>query len=114
MREVREHSIVKKLAAFLILAAAVSGPLAPEGIHEDGHHFVAQVLINREGVTGGESELYDRDRTPIYWTTLLEPYEAIVIDDRRVFHGVSAVRSEAGVRTGVRDMMLIDFFPLTP
>lgn len=25
---------------------------APEGIHEDGHHFVAQVLINREGVTG--------------------------------------------------------------
>ncbi|WP_326630270.1 2OG-Fe dioxygenase family protein [Streptomyces sp. NBC_01761] len=86
---------------------------APEGIHEDGHHFVAQVLINREGVTGGESQLYDRDRSPIFRTTLLEPLESIVIDDRRVFHGVSGVTPAPGVTEGIRDMMLIDFFPLT-
>ncbi|WP_411086731.1 2OG-Fe dioxygenase family protein [Streptomyces sp. 061-3] len=41
------------------------------------------MLINREGITRGESQLYDRDRTPIFRTTLLEPLESIVIDDRR-------------------------------
>ncbi|MGF1428884.1 2OG-Fe dioxygenase family protein [Kitasatospora sp. LaBMicrA B282] len=87
-------------------------PPAPEGIHEDGHHFVAQVLVNRSGVGGGESQLYDRDRRPIFRTTLVQPFESIVIDDRRVFHGVSAVAPTPGVDLGVRDMMLIDFFPL--
>lgn len=88
-------------------------PPAPEGIHEDGHHYVAQILINRLDVTGGESQLYDRERVPVFNTLLLEPFESIVIDDRRVFHGVSAVTPAAGATTGVRDMMLIDFFPLS-
>ncbi|MFC8230409.1 2OG-Fe dioxygenase family protein [Streptomyces sp. NPDC057287] len=87
-------------------------PPAPEGIHEDGHHYVAQVLINRQNVVGGESQLYDRERAPLFRTTLLEPFESIVIDDRRVFHGVSAVAPAEDVSVGVRDMMLIDFFPL--
>ncbi|MFD4543750.1 2OG-Fe dioxygenase family protein [Streptomyces bauhiniae] len=85
---------------------------APEGVHEDGHDFVAQVLINREGVVGGESQLYDRDKQPIFRTTLLEPFESIVIADRRVFHGVSAITPAEDAHRGVRDMMLIDFFPL--
>ncbi|MFD8981257.1 2OG-Fe dioxygenase family protein [Streptomyces sp. NPDC059564] len=85
---------------------------APEGVHEDGHHYVAQVLMSRTDVEGGESQLYDRDRRPIYSTTLLRPFESIVIDDRRVFHGVSAIVPADGVRQGVRDMLLIDYFPL--
>ncbi|MGW7329622.1 2OG-Fe dioxygenase family protein [Streptomyces sp. NPDC054840] len=85
---------------------------APEGVHEDGHHYVAQVLMRRADVEGGESQLYDRDRRPIYSTTLLQPFESIVIDDRRVFHGVSAIEPADGVRQGVRDMLLIDYFPL--
>lgn len=35
-----------------------------------------------------------------------------MIDDRRVFHGVSAIEPASGVRQGVRDMLLIDYFPL--
>ncbi|UQA93718.1 2OG-Fe dioxygenase family protein [Streptomyces halobius] len=85
---------------------------APEGVHEDGHHYVAQVLMRRTDVDGGESQLFDRDHQPLYRTTLLDEFEAVVIDDRRVFHGVSAIRPAAGVRQGVRDMLLIDYFPL--
>ncbi|MEU1014252.1 2OG-Fe dioxygenase family protein [Streptomyces sp. NPDC005898] len=84
---------------------------APEGVHEDGHHFVAQVLMRRENIEGGLSRLYDRDRAPLYRTLLTEPFETIIIDDRRVFHGVSAVEVADGFPTGVRDMMLVDFFP---
>ncbi|MFJ9417935.1 2OG-Fe dioxygenase family protein [Streptomyces sp. NPDC101227] len=85
---------------------------APEGVHEDGHHFVAQALMRRTDVDGGESQIFDRNRRPIYRNTLLEEFESIVIDDRRVFHGVSAIRPVDGVRQGIRDMLLIDYFPL--
>ncbi|UGY92096.1 2OG-Fe dioxygenase family protein [Streptomyces gobiensis] len=91
-----------------------TGLPAPEGIHEDGHHFVAQVLMRRDNVVGGESRLYDREREPLFRTTLLEPFETIIIDDRRVFHGVSPIEPGPELSIGVRDMMLVDFMPLTP
>jgi hypothetical protein len=84
---------------------------APEGVHEDGHHFVAQVFMGRTGVQGGTSQIYDREHRPLLRTTLTEPFETIVIDDRRVFHGVDAIEPADGHRTGVRDMLLVDFFP---
>lgn len=88
-----------------------AGQPAPEGIHEDGHHFVAQVLIRRDNVEGGHSQLYDRDLNPIFSTLLTEPLETVIIDDRRVFHGVSAVEAGPAMSWAVRDMMLVDFFP---
>ncbi|KOU60806.1 hypothetical protein ADK57_29190 [Streptomyces sp. MMG1533] len=84
---------------------------APEGIHEDGHHFVAQVFMGRSGVQGGTSQIYDREHRPLLRTTLTEPFETIIIDDRRVFHGVDAIEPADGYRSGVRDMLLVDFFP---
>ncbi|MFD8978441.1 2OG-Fe dioxygenase family protein [Streptomyces sp. NPDC059564] len=88
-----------------------AGLPAPEGIHEDGHHFVAQVLIRRENVEGGRSQLFDRNREPIFSTLLTEPFETVIIDDRRVFHGVSAIEPGSDLPFAVRDMMLVDFFP---
>ncbi|OIJ91764.1 hypothetical protein BIV25_28795 [Streptomyces sp. MUSC 14] len=84
---------------------------APEGIHEDGHHFVAQMLMLRKDVEGGVSHVYDRNKAPLYTTLLTEPFETVIIDDRRVFHGVSAVEAVGDMPVGVRDMMLVDFFP---
>ncbi|MFJ6613253.1 2OG-Fe dioxygenase family protein [Streptomyces sp. NPDC091289] len=95
----------------VIASRGAEGLPAPEGIHEDGHHFVAQVLMRRENVEGGVSQLYDREMTPLFRTLLTEPFETVVIDDRRVFHGVSAVEVADGMPVGVRDMMLVDFFP---
>ncbi|MFI1968739.1 2OG-Fe dioxygenase family protein [Streptomyces cinnamoneus] len=83
---------------------------APEGVHQDGHCYVAQVLIGRADVRGAESCLYDLDRTPVYRASLESPWETIVLDDRRVLHGVSPLTPTPGARTGVRDMLLVDFF----
>ncbi|MBW5481341.1 2OG-Fe dioxygenase family protein [Streptomyces bambusae] len=95
----------------ILASRDAEGLPAPEGIHEDGHHFVAQVLMRRENVDGGVSQLYDREKAPLFRTLLTEPFETVVIDDRRVFHGVSAVEVADGAPVGVRDMMLVDFFP---
>ncbi|MCG6495824.1 2OG-Fe dioxygenase family protein [Kitasatospora sp. A2-31] len=86
------------------------GDPAPEGVHQDGHSYVAQVLIRREGVEGAQSRLYDLDRREIHRAVLTDPLESIVLDDRRVLHDVSPITSAPGAAIGVRDMLLVDFF----
>ncbi|MEU5419250.1 2OG-Fe dioxygenase family protein [Streptomyces sp. NPDC020667] len=87
------------------------GHPAPEGVHRDGHAYVAQVLIRRRDVRGAESCLYDLQERPVHRALLTAPLETIVLDDRRVLHGVSPVRPAPGTDRGVRDMLLVDFFP---
>ncbi|MEU3751603.1 2OG-Fe dioxygenase family protein [Streptomyces olivoreticuli] len=89
------------------------GHPAPEGVHRDGHAYVAQVLIRRRDVRGAESCLYDLQERPVHRALLTAPLETIVLDDRRVLHGVSPVRPAPGAGSGVRDMLLVDFFPGT-
>ncbi|MEU8887908.1 2OG-Fe dioxygenase family protein [Streptomyces sp. NPDC048442] len=93
--------------------AGAEGNPAPEGVHRDGHHYVGQVLIRREDVQGAESCLYDLQHRPIHTTVLTEPFAAIVLDDRRVLHGVTPFAPSPGTRVGVRDTLLVDFFPRT-
>ncbi|MGL6234637.1 MAG: 2OG-Fe dioxygenase family protein [Segniliparus sp.] len=88
----------------------MEGLPAPEGVHEDGHQYVAQVFIGRSGVAGGVSWLYDRSRRPLLRATLTSPFEAILIDDKQVFHGVDPIEPAEGHETGLRDMLLIDYF----
>ncbi|MEX2980465.1 2OG-Fe dioxygenase family protein [Streptomyces sp. C36] len=90
---------------------ATDGHPAPEGVHRDGHNYVAQVLIRREDVLGAESCLYDLAGRAVHRASLSAPLETIVLDDRRVLHGVSPMRPAPGARRGVRDMLLVDFFP---
>ena len=94
----------------IVAAEGAPGLPTPEGIHQDGHYFVGQVLIHRGAVSGGESTLYDLERRPIFRTTLRSRWESIIIDDRRVFHSVDGIRVLADSDT-TRDMLLIDFNP---
>ncbi|MGW1073742.1 2OG-Fe dioxygenase family protein [Streptomyces sp. NPDC002537] len=91
--------------------ADAEGHPAPEGIHRDGHAYVAQVLIRRQDVRGAESCLYDLRERPVHRALLAAPLETIILDDRRVLHGVSPIRPVPGAGSGVRDMLLVDFFP---
>ncbi|EMF00678.1 2OG-Fe dioxygenase family protein [Streptomyces mobaraensis NBRC 13819 = DSM 40847] len=95
----------------VVATVDAEGHPAPEGVHQDGHCYVAQVLIRRENVEGADSRLYDLDRVPVHEALLTTPFETIVLDDRRVFHGVTPIRPAAGAGRGVRDMLLVDFFP---
>jgi hypothetical protein len=88
-------------------SAAAEGLPTPEGIHQDGHRFVAQVFILRSGVDGGRSTFYESG-TAVYHTYLNQPFECLLVDDRRMHHGVSAIKP-AGGSQGWRDMLLLDF-----
>ncbi|WP_235091954.1 MULTISPECIES: 2OG-Fe dioxygenase family protein [Streptomyces] len=86
------------------------GDPAPEGMHQDGHRFVGQVLVRRDGVHGAQSRIYDLDRRLVYQSQLTAPWESIILDDRRVLHDASPVGVAAGADLAVRDMLLVDFF----
>jgi hypothetical protein len=79
----------------------------PEGIHQDGHRFVAQVFIDRSAVEGGNSSFYEGG-VAIYQACLTQPFECLLVNDRRLHHGVSPIRP-AGASQGWRDMLLLDF-----
>src|SRR3954447_15061812 len=58
-------------------ADAVGLP-TPEGIHQDGHRYVAQVFILRNGVDGGRSTFYE-DGVAVYQTYLTQSFECLLV-----------------------------------
>ena len=93
----------------IIASEDIIGLPTPEGIHQDGHDFVAQVMINRFDVKRAISNIYDLDKNLIGKLELRLPLEAIVVDDARVFHSVDPVTSRYQAQGCTRDMLLIDF-----
>ena len=81
---------------------------APEGRHRDGHDWIAMHLMGRRACSGGASRVYPGDAPePLLVTTLQEPLDTLVIDDRRVEHEVTSI--VALDKGAGRDMLLVDF-----
>lgn len=85
------------------------GNPAPEGIHRDGHAYVAQILIAKNSVNGAVSQLYNDKKLSIFSHELQSPLETILIDDRKLYHDVSSLEVKKNRLSGYRDMLLIDF-----
>ncbi len=62
------------------------GRPTPEGAHRDGVDLVAVVLVDRLGIKGGETRVFDADGPQGLRFTMLEPWTALVLDDARVVH----------------------------
>jgi hypothetical protein len=84
-------------------------PPTPEGVHHDGHDFIAMHLIGRRNVTGGASLLYDNAERLLQAWTLEQPLDSLYVDDRRVMHAVEHRRWKERGEPGHRDMLIIDF-----
>src|SRR5450830_173875 len=62
------------------------GRPTPEGAHRDGVDMVAVFLVNRDGVKGGETRVFDADGPNGQRFTLTEPWSVLLLDDARVIH----------------------------
>jgi hypothetical protein len=82
---------------------------APEGIHHDGHDFIAMHLVNRENVSGGENIIYDNAWQPLASCMLEHPLDTIYCDDHRVMHAVEPISAADEVGDAKRDILIIDF-----
>lgn len=85
------------------------GEPAPEGIHQDGTDFLTLHLIHRDNVKGAESTIYDLGKTPLFKWTMREPMDSFIIEDPRIFHGVTPFGPANEEGLAIRDLLGIDF-----
>ncbi|WP_237478529.1 2OG-Fe dioxygenase family protein [Lichenibacterium dinghuense] len=86
-----------------------SGQPTPEGLHRDGVDWVLVMMVRRENVADGVSTIADAERRPLETATLLHPLDASLVDDHRVFHGVSPITAVDPSRPAFRDVLVVTF-----
>ncbi len=85
------------------------GKPTPEGRHRDGVDWVFVALIGRVGVAGGVTAISDESGHPLGSFTLLEPLDAVFLDDRRVRHAVTPIELLDPDEHGHRDVLVLTF-----
>jgi hypothetical protein len=81
----------------------------PEGMHQDGVDWVLALLVRRENVASGETRIADLQRNPIGSFVLTEPFDSALVDDARVYHGVTSIHALDPTRPAWRDVLVITF-----
>lgn len=86
-----------------------AGKPTPEGSHRDGVDFVLVLMIRRENIAKGVTTIHDSDGADLGSFTLEHPFEAALVDDHRVFHGVTAVEPIDPLLPAFRDVLVVTF-----
>jgi len=85
------------------------GQPTPEGVHRDGVDFVLVLMIRRTNIAQGTTTIHTRDDRLLGSFTLSAPFDAALVDDQRVFHGVTAVEPADPARPAHRDVLVVTF-----
>ena len=81
------------------------GRPTPEGAHRDGVDLVAVLLIDRAGVKGGETRVFDAAGPHGVRFTMTRPWTTLVLDDRRTIHESTPIQPVAA--GGHRDTLVL-------
>lgn len=85
------------------------GRPTPEGLHRDGVDHVLVLLINRRNISSGTTTIHTLDHRPLGAFTLTEQCDAALVDDARVFHGVTPVEPVNPAAPACRDVLVVTF-----
>lgn len=86
-----------------------AGLPTPEGVHRDGVDYVLVMLVDRHNIDRGTTTIHDPDGTPLGSFTLTDPFDAALVDDARVFHGVTPVVPHDPALPAWRDVLVVTF-----
>jgi len=87
----------------------MKGLPTPEGLHRDGVDYVLVLLVNRQNIGSGTTTIHGLDRRLLGSFTLTEPCDAALVDDARVFHGVTPVEPVDLDLPAYRDVLVVTF-----
>lgn len=85
------------------------GQPTPEGMHRDGVDWVAVVMVGRDNVAGGVTAVADADGHQLGTFTLADPLDLVLLDDHRVWHGVTPVRPLDATTPAHRDVLVLTY-----
>ena len=81
------------------------GRPTPEGAHRDGVDLVAVFLVDREGVKGGETRIFEATGPNGQRFTLSEPWSVMLLDDARMIHETTPIQPDG--EHGWRDTLVL-------
>lgn len=90
------------------------GQPTPEGMHRDGVDFVLVLMIERHNIAQGTTTIHALDRSLLGSFTLAQAFDAALVDDARVYHGVTAVVPMDAALPAYRDVLVITFRSTRP
>lgn len=93
--------------------AGEAGRPTPEGIHRDGVDFVLVMLVGRENAAQGVSTITDAAGAPLASVQLSQPFDAMMLDDQRLRHGVSPIEPVDRGRAAFRDALVVTLVPVS-
>ena len=83
------------------------GRPTPEGAHRDGVDFVAVLLVDRHGISGGETRVFDATGPDGQRFTLTEPWTLMLMNDERVIHESTPIQPRGDY--GYRDTLVLTY-----
>lgn len=86
----------------------IVGTPVPEGPHCDGFDYLMIACLSRDKVEGGVTELMPPGGGKPFFAATLQPGQAILIDDGRMFHNTTDL-SPVGSAEGHRDIVIVAF-----
>lgn len=89
--------------------SAEIGRPTPEGLHKDGVDYVLVLLVNRQNIASGVTRIHGDGGALLGQFTLTSPFDAAIVDDRRVAHGVTPVESIDPAQPAYRDVLVVTF-----
>jgi len=89
--------------------AGMAGQPTPEGVHRDGVDWVLGLLVRRHNIASGVTTIHRPDGSPLGSFTLAAPCDATLVDDNRVYHGVTAVEPLDPAQPAHRDVLVVTF-----
>ena len=87
----------------------LEGRPTPEGLHRDGVDYVLVLMVNRRNIASGMTSVHDLAGTALGHFTLTAPFDAALVDDARVMHGVTSVEPLDPAEPGYRDVLVVTF-----
>lgn len=86
-----------------------AGRPTPEGLHRDGVDYVLVLLVNRRNIASGTTSIHALDGRTLGRFTLTDPFDAALVDDSRVAHGVTPVEAIDSSQPAYRDVLVVTF-----
>jgi len=86
-----------------------AGRPTPEGVHRDGVDYVLVLLISRRNIASGVTSIHALDGAALGHFTLEHPFDAAIVDDVRVAHGVTPVQPIDSFQPASRDVFVVTF-----
>ncbi|WP_176591093.1 2OG-Fe dioxygenase family protein [Sphingobium sp. EM0848] len=86
-----------------------TGSPTPEGMHRDGVDWVFVMLIERCNIREGTTRIGTPEGRELGEFTLARPGDAVLIDDRRIMHGVTEIHAVDAAQPAWRDALVLTF-----